>query len=125
MPFFAVSGLRVQGDALRSGGQRKLALPDPGPDPTEADAMLAAFRARRREVSGTRRLVVAVFMTALEDLRRYPRRSKPHAAAWRWFLNDDDAWPYSFRALCTTLELDAAAVRREVVRAWVAQGTAA
>lgn len=108
--------MRVQGDALRSGGQRKLALPDTGPDPTDAaDALLAAFRARRRELSGSRRLFLAVFMTALEDLSRYPRGTKPHAAAVRWFLNDDEQWPLAFRAACTTLDLDAEAVRKRVL----------
>jgi hypothetical protein len=113
-------------DALRSGGQRKLALPDPGPDPTDAaDALLAAFRARRRELSGERRLLVAVFMTALDDLRRYPRCSKWHAAAWRWLMSDDEEWPLAFRPACSTLDLDADAVRTRVLRAWVVQGTAA
>jgi len=113
-------------DALRSGGQRKLALPDPGPDPTNAaDALLGAFRARRRELSGARRLVLAVFMTALDDLRRYPRRSKPHAAAWRWLMSDDEEWPLAFRPACATLDLDANAVRTRVLRAWVVHGTAA
>jgi len=121
---FAVSGLRVQHDALRSGGQRKLALPDTGPDPTDADAMLAAFRARRRELSGERRLVLAVLMAALEDIRRYPRGTKPHAAAWRWFTNDDETWPLSFRALCATLDLDPGAVRKRVLAAWPLRGVA-
>ena len=108
--------MRVQGDALRSGGQRKLALPETGPDPTDAaEALLVAFRARRRELSGERRLFLAVFTTALEDLRRYPRGTAPYAAAVRWFLNEDEAWPLAFRAACATLELDAAAVRKRVL----------
>lgn len=115
MAFFAVSGMRVQGDALRSGGQRKLALPETGVDPTDADALLAAFRARRRELSGARRLFLAVVMAAVEDLRRYPRDTKPYAAAVRWFLSDDERWPLAFRAVCATLELDAEAVRKRVL----------
>src|SRR5262245_61658243 len=106
--------MRAQADALHSGGQRKLALPEPGPDPTDADAMLAAFRARRRELSGERRLFLAVVMAALEDLRRYPHGTPPHAAALRWFTSDDERWPLAFRALCTTLDLDAEAVRKRV-----------
>jgi hypothetical protein len=113
--FFAVSGMRVQGDALRSGGQRKLGLPDTLPDPTDGDALYAAFRARRRELSGERRLFLAVVMAALEDLRRYPSGTKPHAAAVRWFLSDDECWPLAFRAACTTLELDPEAVRKRVL----------
>jgi len=125
VPFFAVPGLRVQGDALRSGGQRKLALPDCGPDPTDADALLAAMRARRRELSGERRLVSAVVMASLEDLRRYPRKSKPYAAAWAWFMSDDESWPLAFRSACTTLDLDPEAVRAQLIRAWVASWSAA
>jgi hypothetical protein len=124
VPFFAVSGLRVQGDALRSGGQRKLALPDPGPDPTDADALLAALRARRRELSGERRLLVAVVMTALEDLRRYPSGTRPHLAARAWFMSDDDEWPLAFLPACAALELDPAAVRKRVHEALVARGAA-
>lgn len=121
---FAVSGMRVQHDALRSGGQRKLALPDTGPDPTDADAMLAAFRARRRELSGERRLFLAVVTAALEDLRRYPHDSKPYLAAWRWFASDDEHWPLAFRAVCVTLDLDPGAVRKRVLATWPLRGVA-
>jgi hypothetical protein len=113
--FFAVSGLRVQGDALRSGGQRRIALPDAGPDPTDAAAPLAAFLARRRELPGERRLVLAVFMASLDDLRRYPRESKQYAAAVRWLADDDERWPLAFRPACATLELDPEAVRKRVL----------
>ena len=128
MPFFAVSGLRVQGDALRSGGQRRIALPESGPDPTDADAVLAAFLARRRELSGERRLVLAVIMTALDDLRRYPRGSKLHTDASRWLLSNEARWPMAFRPCCETLDLDASAVRHRVLEALagrVALGTVA
>jgi hypothetical protein len=111
VPFFAVSGLRVQAGALRSGGQRKLALPESGPDPTDTAGALAAFLARRRELSGERRLVLAVVTATLEDLRRYPITSKPYATAWRWLMSDDERWPCAFRSCCATLDLDADAVR--------------
>jgi len=124
VPFFAVSGLRVQGDALRSGGQRKLALPDPGPDPTDAEALLAALRARRSELAGARRLLSAVVMASLEDLTRYPSGSRPHVTAVAWFLNDDEAWPYAFRPACDALELDPEAVRARVLATLLARGAA-
>src|SRR5262252_3279825 len=117
---FAVPGLRVQAAAFRSGGQRKLPLPESGPDPTDADT-LEAFRARRRELSGERRLVLAVFMGALDDLRRYPRGSRQHTDAVRWVLNDDEGWPLSFRPACTTLDLDPDAVRVRVRAALAAE----
>ena len=104
----------MQGAALRSGGQRKIALPEAGPDPTDAAAALEAFRARRRELSGERRLLLAVFMATLDDLRRYSRGSKQYAAAVRWVLNEDDRWPYAFRPACAELGLDADAVRTRV-----------
>jgi hypothetical protein len=123
VPFFAVSGLRVQGGALRSGGQRKLALPDSGTDPTDAAALVAAFFARRRELSGPRRLILAVFMTTLDDLRRYPRSAKEYHAAYAWVCSDDEAWPYAFVPLCETLGLDPAAVRARVCAAYGAPVT--
>jgi len=122
--FFAVSGLRVQGAALRSGGQRKLALPESGPDPTDTDTALAAFLARRRELSGERRLFLAVVMAALDDLRRYPCSSKQHVAAVRWLENDDEAWPLAFRPACAELGLDPDAVRVRMRVRLPAQGAA-
>jgi len=118
--FFAVSGVRWQGDALRSGGQRRIGLPESGPDPTDAGAMLEAFRARRRELSGERRLVLAVVMAALDDLRRYPRETKPYLMALRWIMNDDESWPLAFRSTCAVLDLDAGAVRARVLEALAA-----
>lgn len=111
MAFFAVAGLQAQASTLRSGGQRALGLPDAGPDPTDAVATLEAFRARRRELVPERRLVLAVFMAALDDLRRYPVTAKPYAAAWRWLMSNDERWPLAFRPMCDVLELDAGAVR--------------
>ena len=125
MAFFATPGLRVNGDALRSGGQRKLALPDSGPDPTDAaDALLEGFRARRRELSGERRLFLAVFMGALDDLRRYPSGTKPHVAAVRWVLDESEAWPLAFRPACAALDLDPAAVRTRLLATVGTRGAA-
>ena len=114
MPFFAVSGLRVQAGALRSGGQRRIALPESGPDPTDTAGALAAFLARRREISGPRRLLLAVFMTTLDDLRRYPRDAKEYRDAYAWVSSDDEVWPYAFVPVCETLGLDPSAVRTRV-----------
>ena len=114
----------AQADIFRSGGKRKLSLPESGTDSTDADAMLAAFRARRRELSGERRLFLAVFMAALEDLRRYPIGTKPYLAAWRWFASNDESWPLTFRAACATLDLDPGAVRKRVLAVWPLRGVA-
>ncbi len=107
--------MRMQSDALRSGGQRKIALPDSGPDPTDAGALLAAFLARRRELAGERRLVLAVFMSALDDLARYPRSARPYAEAYRWVVSGEECWPLAFRPACATLDLDPGAVRKHVL----------
>ena len=114
MAFFAIPGMRAQGDALRSGGQRKLALPESGPDPTDASAILAAHRARRFELSGERRLVFAVFTSALDDVRRYPPMSRPYHEAWEWLMSDAEGSPFAFRSACATLDLDAEAVRTRI-----------
>jgi hypothetical protein len=107
--------LCTQGAALRSGGQRKIALPESGPDPTDAEARLVAFLARRRELSGERRLLLAVFTSALDDLARYPRTARQYAEAYRWVVSEDECWPLAFRSACATLDLDAAAVRKRVL----------
>jgi hypothetical protein len=113
--FFGVPGIRTQSDALRSGGQRKIALPEGGPDPTDAEARLAAFLARRRELSGERRLFLSVFTSALDDLARYPRSARQYAEAYRWIVSEDERWPLAFRSACTTLDLDPGAVRKHVL----------
>jgi hypothetical protein len=116
VPFFSVPGMRVQSDALRSGGQRKIALPDSGgPDPTDAGALLVAFLARRRELAGERRLVLAVFMSALDDLAHYPRDARQYAEAYRWVVSGDECWPLAFVPACVTLDLDPGAVRKHVL----------
>jgi len=106
---------------LQSGGQRKLGLPDWRPDPTDTDTLLEAFRARRRELCGERRLVLAIFMASLDDLRRYPCESKSYREAVHWLMNDDVTWPLAFRPACETLDLDPRAVRTRVLRALAAQ----
>ncbi len=115
MAFFAIPGLRTDGAALRSGGQRRIALPESGPDPTDAEARLVAFLARRRELSGERRLVLAVFIGAVDDLARYPRSAREYAEAYRWVVSEDESWPLAFRAACATLDLDTDAVRKRML----------
>jgi len=71
--------------------------------------------------SPERRLMSAVLEAALRDLRRSANR---HSLRMRrlaadvdaWFASDDEGWPYSFRRICDTLGLDAAAVRTRVAR---------
>ena len=104
----------MQAGALRSGGQRRIALPESGPDPTDTFGALAAFLARRSELSGPRRLMLGVFMAVLDDLRRYPRDTKQYREAYAWLGSTDEVWPYAFVPVCETLGLDPSAVRRRV-----------
>jgi hypothetical protein len=60
-------------------------------------------------------LVLAVFIGALDDLRRYPRTARQYAEAYRWVVSEDDRWPLAFRSACTTLDLDPGAVRKHVL----------
>jgi hypothetical protein len=113
--FFAIRGLRSNANAFRSGGQRKLALPDEGPDPAAAEGLLVAFLARRRELAGERRLVLAVFTSAIDDLARYPRDARQYAEAYRWVVSGDECWPLAFVPACATLDLDPGAVRKHVL----------
>jgi hypothetical protein len=114
--FFPGAGTRVQ----ISGGPPRLALPDSGPDPTDAAVAREPFRARRREVMPERRLVLAVFTATLEDLARRPPDAKDYATAWRWLMSNDERWPLAFRPVCDVLELDADAVRARL-RATIAR----
>jgi len=109
--FSSGAGTHVQ----LSGGRRRLGLPESGPDPTDAVAVLEPFRARRREVVPERRLLLAVFTASLEDLRRYPVTARDYATAWRWLMSEDECWPLAFRPVCDVLELDADAVRARLL----------
>src|SRR5262249_16317237 len=68
----------------------------------------------RFELSGERRLVFAVFTSALDDFRHYPPMSRPYHDAWDWLWSDDEGSPFAYRPACATLELDAEAVRARV-----------
>jgi hypothetical protein len=63
------------------------------------------------------RLAAAVLEQAVDDPVRWRRRGKERctADAPGWFARTDRAWPFSFENLCELLELDADAVRREVM----------
>lgn len=64
-----------------------------------------------------RRLMIAVLMRAVGDLRRYAashdrRGRRLLGDAQAWFASDDSGWPYSFVSICHTLGLEVASVRR-------------
>jgi hypothetical protein len=67
--------------------------------------------------SGPRRLMVAVLVDALRsvaEVARGPRTIAQQAKDQAWLLSDSTARMFSFRRICTVLELDPDAVRRGV-----------
>jgi hypothetical protein len=73
------------------------------------------------EVCPERKLAVAVFSQAANDLQkfRYARRGAGYslyADARNWIASNDRLWPYSFLNLCDALHLAADVVRAELFR---------
>jgi len=73
-----------------------------------------------REVCPERKLAVAVFSQAANDLRkfRYARRGSGYslyADARKWIASNDRLWPYSFLNLCDALHLAADVMRAELL----------
>ena len=74
------------------------------------------------KVCPERKLAVAVFSQAANDLRkfRHARRGAGYslyADARNWITSNDRKWPYSFLNLCDVLHLTADAIRAELLGA--------
>jgi hypothetical protein len=72
------------------------------------------------EVCPERKLAVAVFSQAANDLQkfRYARRGAGYslyADARKWIASNDRLWPYSFLNLCDALHLAADVIRAELL----------
>jgi hypothetical protein len=72
------------------------------------------------KVCPERKLAVAVFSQAANDLRkfRHARRGagySVYADARNWITSNDRKWPYSFLNLCDVLHLAADAIRAELL----------
>lgn len=72
------------------------------------------------KVCPERKLAVAVFSQAANDLRkfRHARRGAGYslyADARNWITSNDRKWPYSFLNLCDVLNLAADAIRAELL----------
>jgi hypothetical protein len=68
-----------------------------------------------------RRLMVAVFERALDDLRPQYRgtpteRRRIRREAEAWFASEAEAWPFSFANICQALGLDPAWIRQAIER---------
>ncbi len=70
-------------------------------------------------VSPTEDLHVALLAQAIHDLRQ-PRRDRARQRlsheARLWVMSDDAKWPFSFVNVCTSLGLEAEAVRQRLIR---------
>jgi hypothetical protein len=110
-----LAGVRVRSASVRDGGWRHVPLPVSAAatiDPTDADVARAA---RTRRLSPVERLREAVFITALNELHRYPADTPVGAEVRRWFASDEQRWPYAFVPICEGIGLDPSAVRRRVL----------
>jgi hypothetical protein len=90
---------------------------------SEAQAVLPLqFYGTRRGISRhepLRRLMVAMLVDAIRCfqtmfVRRRPARLQEFTEARAWLFSDEDDGPFSFRAVCDELEIDA-----EVIRKWL------
>jgi hypothetical protein len=75
---------------------------------------------RSSKVCPERKLAVAVFSQAANDLQkfRYARHGSgysPYADARKWIASNDRLWPYSFLNLCDALHLPADVIRAELL----------
>ena len=71
-------------------------------------------------LEGERRLMLAVLEDAVSCFQKYAGASRPRARrlyqeAEDWILDTDDAWPFSFEAVCVVLGYDSSYVRRRLL----------
>lgn len=80
--------------------------------------------------SGERKLAAAVIECALQDLRSHRHapsgpRQRSYVRAYQWVATDDRQWPFSFVNVCDLLQLDAAALRAQLLDAGLSPPRAA
>jgi hypothetical protein len=60
-----------------------------------------------------------VLIEAIHSLLGGHRGGRPNRQEWRrarrWLLDLDDRWPFSFRAICRELDLDARLLRQRIL----------
>lgn len=73
--------------------------------------------------SGVHGLLRAVLVDAMQCLLGGHRGGRVNGQEWRrtrrWLLDCDDTWPFSFRAICRELEIDASLLRRRLLASMV------
>jgi hypothetical protein len=106
--------------------KEKLAIVEAGISLFQPDSLLPAqFFAelqQKAQACGERRLMVAILEDAVDCFQKYlwaaDNRSRHlHAEAEKWFLSDDDSWPFSFVNICHALDLHPGFIRRGLL-AW-------
>src|SRR5712691_11215084 len=75
--------------------------------------------------SNKRRKLVAILEDAIDCFQKYVRAADHRsrhlcAEAEKWFMSDDDSWPFSFVNICYTLDLHPGFLRRGLLE-WKAQ----
>jgi hypothetical protein len=76
---------------------------------------------RRRDMSGERRLMIAVLEDALHCFQKYvdaedPKHRQMFLEAESWITADNPAWFFSFESVCDTIDLDPDYVREGLMR---------
>ena len=90
------------------------------PDAMLPSQFFAGLR-RRTDLTGERRLMVAVLEDALHCFQKYvdsedPKHRQLFAEAEEWIQTDNPTWFFSFRNVCDTLDLDADYVREGLLK---------
>jgi hypothetical protein len=93
----------------------------------QPDSLLPSqfFAALKEKSHGERRLMVAILEDAVDCFQKYlwatDNRSRHlRTEAEKWFLSDDDSWPFSFVNICLALDLHPGFLRRGLLE-WKAR----
>jgi hypothetical protein len=94
------------------------------PDSLLPSQFFAALK-QKAQACGERRLMVAILEDAIDCFQKYVRAADHRsrhlcAEAEKWFMSDDDRWPFSFVNICYTLDLHPGFLRRGLLE-WKAQ----
>jgi hypothetical protein len=102
-----------------------------GIDPLDSSESLEAYavlpaqfygpRRRTADIEPIQRLMLAVLVDAVRCFRaefdaRQPTKRQEFAQARLWLFSDEEYQPFSFRAVCEALEIDAEEIRKGLMR---------
>jgi hypothetical protein len=94
------------------------------PDSLLPSQFFAALK-QKAHACGERRLMLAILEDAVDCFQKYVRAADNRSRhlctdAEKWFMSDDDSWPFSFVNICYTLDLHPGFLRRGLVE-WKAR----